>query len=117
MVQFVAFTVVLASLLPSLVSAAACTDGLIYCGYNLLKRGTTHFSLTSSQYSELTPNPTGAYKSEIVAELERVGDPVDPPHIYYSTFACGAGGHGWIRYISYCENGCYDGGSGRNDHC
>ncbi|KAF4981023.1 hypothetical protein FZEAL_3075 [Fusarium zealandicum] len=97
MVKPITLTLVFASLLPSLTSAAACTDGLDYCGYNLIKRG--------------------AYKSEIVAELERVGEPVDDSHIFYSYFRCGVGGHGWIQYLGYCERGCYDGGSGENDYC
>lgn len=59
----------------------------------------------------------GKYWNEIVAELERVGQPADETHINQSYFQCGAGGHGWIRYIGYCSSGCVDGGKGKSDFC
>ncbi|EEU39272.1 uncharacterized protein NECHADRAFT_122668 [Fusarium vanettenii 77-13-4] len=101
MVNFITFAIASAILFPTLATAAACTDGLTYCGYNLLRRGD--------------------YKAEIIAELERVGDHLNDPteeyDIYHGLFKCGEGGHGWIRYVSHCDRFCNDGGAGKDDYC
>ncbi|ROV97025.1 hypothetical protein VSDG_04199 [Cytospora chrysosperma] len=83
-------------------SARACTDGLMYCGYNLLKSPLQRI---------------GKYYNEIVAELNNKYITVDDDHIKNSLFACGEGGHGWIIWHDYCSTGCRDGGSGHSDHC
>ncbi|RMJ18610.1 hypothetical protein BHE90_012807 [Fusarium euwallaceae] len=100
MVKPIALTIASAVLFPTLAMAAACTDGLVYCGYNLLRRGD--------------------YKNEIIAELVRVGDPSAPNEeyeIYHGLFKCGEGGHGWIRFVSHCDRFCNDGGAGKDDYC
>ncbi|KAK3682235.1 hypothetical protein B0T22DRAFT_484316 [Podospora appendiculata] len=97
MVKPATVAILLASALPSLTAAKKCTNGLIYCGYNLLRKGD--------------------YAEEMKAELARVGETVDWKHVYSSSFVCGAGGDGWIRFVNYCENGCHDGGAGHSDYC
>ncbi|KAK4245885.1 hypothetical protein C7999DRAFT_33743 [Corynascus novoguineensis] len=82
--------------LPSLVTAAKCTNGLYYCGYNLAKKGD--------------------YVGEMYAENKRVGAPTDNISLWYTLYYCGAGGDGWIRYIAACDK-CYDGGAGQSDYC
>jgi hypothetical protein len=39
MVKVATLAVTVAAFLPALTAAASCTDGLVYCGYNLLKKG------------------------------------------------------------------------------
>ncbi|RSM20269.1 hypothetical protein CDV31_000763 [Fusarium ambrosium] len=98
MAKPIALTIAYAILFPTLATAAACTDGLVYCGFNLLRRGD--------------------YKAEIIAELERVEGPSEDEYdIYHGLFKCGEGGHGWIRYISHCDRFCNDGGAGKDDYC
>jgi hypothetical protein len=59
MVKPIALTIVSAILFPTLTIAAACTDGLVYCGYNLLRRG------------KISPNGLGAsLKTTLVLTLE-----------------------------------------------
>ncbi|KAH8882064.1 hypothetical protein GQ53DRAFT_847841 [Thozetella sp. PMI_491] len=82
---------------PSLILAKGCTTGLIYCGYNLVS--------------------IGRYEGEIMAELTRVGLPIDSEHRYQSVFRCGEGGEGWIEFANYCDKGCYNGGTGHSDRC
>ncbi|WYZ43629.1 hypothetical protein EsH8_VII_000065 [Colletotrichum jinshuiense] len=84
----------LSGVLSTLVEARACTEGLSYCGYNLLN--------------------IGKYQTEIDNELKRVGLPVQDPYERHSLFQCG--GDGWIRWNVYCGN-CIDGGSGKSDFC
>ncbi|KAI4281354.1 MAG: hypothetical protein L6R38_003749 [Xanthoria sp. 2 TBL-2021] len=78
-----------------LVAASSCENGLKYCGYNLLHKGN--------------------YYNEIVAELQKNGQGVDPDHVSQSLFQCA--GSGWIGYSKYCGSGCHNGGSGRSDWC
>ncbi|KAK1597398.1 uncharacterized protein LY79DRAFT_541539 [Colletotrichum navitas] len=84
----------LTSIMYPLAEAKACTEGLEYCGYNLLKKG--------------------KYMSEIDNELKRVGLPREDPYERHSLFHCGS--DGWIRWNVYCGN-CVDGGSGKSDFC
>lgn len=92
-------TVALAALatLFSSVSADACTSGLMYCGYNLLR--------------------VGNYRGEINQELYNKHIDMDEDHVNNSLFECGAGGKGWIGWKDYCSTGCRDGGRGRSDSC
>ncbi|PKS05107.1 hypothetical protein jhhlp_008474 [Lomentospora prolificans] len=95
-----AFAVIVAALgfLPILTSARACTTGLKYCGYNLLK--------------------IGQYYTEITNEIEKYGYTTGAlEYSKHSLFSCGEGGVAWIGFLDYCENGCHDGGSGRSDWC
>ncbi|KAL8998615.1 MAG: hypothetical protein Q9169_002366 [Polycauliona sp. 2 TL-2023] len=78
-----------------LVTASNCNNGIKYCGYNLLNKGN--------------------YYNEIVAELQKNGQGVDPDHVSQSLFNCG--GSGWIGYNKYCGGGCHNGGSGKSDWC
>ncbi|KAI4147775.1 MAG: hypothetical protein L6R39_003009 [Caloplaca ligustica] len=83
------------SVLTSLVVADNCKNGIEYCGYNLLNKGN--------------------YYNEIVAELQKNGQGVDPAHVSQSLFHCG--GSGWIGFKKYCGSGCHNGGSGNSDWC
>ncbi|KAL9015441.1 MAG: hypothetical protein Q9185_007161 [Variospora sp. 1 TL-2023] len=88
------FTAALFALTP-LVAASNCKSGLKYCGYNLLHKGN--------------------YYNEMVAELQKNGQGVDPDHVKQTLFHCWNGG--WIAYNEYCGKGCRDGGSGKSDRC
>lgn len=102
-------------------AARSCTDGLKYCGYNLLNIGKSRvFSpppRTLSNQLVLFFVYIGNYRSEIVQELNNKYITVDDNHIRNSVFACGEGGHGWIIWHDFCSTGCRDGGSGASDHC
>jgi len=50
-------------------------------------------------------------------ENKRVGAPTNAPAIWSTLYRCGFGGDGWIVYLDYCKNGCYDGGAGKSDYC
>lgn len=39
MVKLSTLVLAIASTLPALIGAASCTDGLVYCGYNLQRKG------------------------------------------------------------------------------
>ncbi|KAK4124339.1 hypothetical protein N657DRAFT_571789 [Parathielavia appendiculata] len=96
MVKLSAISLAVVCALSPLAEAAACKNGLYYCGYNLLKKG--------------------KYQNEMIAENKRLGAPTDKYSLWYSLYYCGAGGDGWIRYITTCDQ-CVDGGSGKNDYC
>ncbi|KAL8704242.1 MAG: hypothetical protein Q9201_002588 [Fulgogasparrea decipioides] len=83
------------SALTGLVAADSCKNSLEYCGYNLLHKGN--------------------YYNEIVAELQKNGQGVDPDHVSQSLFHCGRSG--WIGFNAYCSSGCHDGGDGHSDWC
>ncbi|KAM0384927.1 hypothetical protein ACHAQC_011890 [Fusarium culmorum] len=83
-----------AAVFSSAAEARACTEGLSYCGWNLLK--------------------VGNYRDEIVAELTRNGKPINNAYIGESLFNCHS--DGWITYKTYCGV-CKDGHSGKSDYC
>ncbi|EOA85454.1 hypothetical protein ACJQWK_06599 [Exserohilum turcicum] len=84
------------ALFGGLVTADCCKNGLDYCGYGLLNKGN--------------------YYGEIQTALERAGLPVDPDHVRYTLFHCGACTD--TPVVRYCGvNRCTDGGSGHSDYC
>lgn len=56
----------------------------------------------------------GNYYNEIVAELQKNGQGVDPEHVSQSRFKCGS--DGWITFNVYCHKGCQNGGK-NSDWC
>jgi hypothetical protein len=109
------------------VAANNCKKGLNYCGWNLIKIGSS--PMISAAYLCLSKNThlhkkiiltyicAGNYKDTIIAELNRVGRTPDPNHIYNDLYYCKDDG-GWINYSKEChgENSCQDGGQ-NSDYC
>ncbi|EGX88666.1 hypothetical protein CCM_08711 [Cordyceps militaris CM01] len=81
----------------SFAAADNCNTGLRYCGAGLLSKGN--------------------YLPQILDELSRVSSPIDKAHIYNTIFYCAGGSNGDIRYVTFCDRGCRDGGSGHDDFC
>ncbi|KAF1953478.1 hypothetical protein CC80DRAFT_494390 [Byssothecium circinans] len=75
-----------------------CKTGFNYCGWDLMN--------------------TGNYRDTIIAELQRVGTPADPNHIYNDLYYC-KDNDGGINYVKAChgDNSCQYGGVGQNDYC
>ncbi|KAJ2897437.1 hypothetical protein MKZ38_004668 [Zalerion maritima] len=94
MVHASVFVLAAISAFTGLAAADWCTNGLDYCGYNLLNKGN--------------------YYQDIVDELGANGKSTAPDWISNSLFACH--GESGIDFISKCS-GCRDGGSGESDFC
>ncbi|CAF3457304.1 hypothetical protein SNK03_005491 [Fusarium graminearum] len=94
----IAVLATMAAVFSTATEARACTQGLKYCSFNLLKIG---------KYS-------GDYYNEIEAELKRNGLPNSYSYVRNSLFRCAS--DGWIVFESYCGV-CIDGGSGKSDRC
>ncbi|RAH53034.1 hypothetical protein BO85DRAFT_523869 [Aspergillus piperis CBS 112811] len=77
--------------------AYGCTEGLIYCGTSLIKKGD--------------------YYEDIVASLERSDQPTTSDFILYSRFICTAD-EDFLVWVDKCADGaCKDNGSGHDDTC
>ncbi|OJJ50701.1 hypothetical protein ASPZODRAFT_55828 [Penicilliopsis zonata CBS 506.65] len=74
-----------------------CRPNIQYCGYNLLKRGN--------------------YYAQINDALRDANQPTDETHVDQGLFWCTGGANGEITFISFCQSGCHDGGTGRSDWC
>ncbi len=114
MVKILAVVVALAAAVAP-VAADNCKPGLYYCGHVLLQLGIkySHRHLTDC----LLTLCTGRYYPQIVEALVKVGSSTDANHVNHSLFYCKGGANGDIYRVSYCSNGCHDGGRGRNDYC
>ncbi|OAA42281.1 hypothetical protein NOR_05130 [Metarhizium rileyi] len=96
MVNFATVSLAALATLVPLAVADNCQNGLLYCGYNLLKRGN--------------------YYTQINEALLSNGQPTDSNHINYSFFRCLGGSNGAIEFLNYCPD-CHDGGSDHSDKC
>lgn len=102
----------------SVATADNCNTGLRYCGAGLLSKGTSARLWQTPGMWQITDwSPIGNYLPQILDELERVGLPTDRAHIYNTIFFCAGGSNGDIRYYTFCDRGCRDGGSGHDDFC
>ncbi|KAL1870364.1 hypothetical protein Plec18167_007498 [Paecilomyces lecythidis] len=97
MVKLSVLSFAVVAVITPLAVANNCKTGLNYCGYNLLN--------------------IGNYGPQVNQALEAANEPTDNGHIRESLFHCNGGENGDITFLTYCGNGCTDGGSGRSDYC
>lgn len=124
MVKFATLAVAVIGSLAPMVAADNCKTGLNYCGYNLLNIGmlcmmdicalnTVHLSRGTG----LLTWTLGNYGSQVNEAVSDAGQPTDNEHTHESLFHCNGGANGDISFISFCDAGCKDGGSGNSDSC
>ncbi|KAI1879303.1 hypothetical protein JX265_002257 [Neoarthrinium moseri] len=95
MVKFAVLLIAATSAFCGIATASNCKHGLYYCGHGLLHKGN--------------------YYQDISSSLRAAGQPSDDAHVNDSLFFCQ--GDDDVPFVSYCAQGCQDGGSGKSDHC
>ncbi|KAF2419881.1 hypothetical protein EJ08DRAFT_642416 [Tothia fuscella] len=89
--------------------ADSCKQGLEYCGRGLLKECNANLPANSN-----SSNTNLLIQG--LPELAANHQPTNAVHINESLFYC-LDGVGNIGYQRFCDSGCRDGGSGKNDYC
>ena len=113
--RFTTISFLTCALMGTTVIADNCRKGLYYCGSVLLTRGMS----TKHQTTHPIDHLSGNYFDQINGALSAAHQSQDSNHVNNSLFFCvnDANTNGNINFVSFCANGCQNGGDGHNDFC